>query len=287
MLRLLHVRRNAADAGSDFWQVVEMTVGTAAEQAARPSCRHISMGAAAVNFYPALVAMHVAIGTVALASFWSAAFLRKGSPLHRRAGQIFLLAMTGIIATGLPMAAYFWLVRDRPVVATFLAYLLVITAAGIWSSWRAIRDKQDVVRYTGPVFVALAWLALLSGMGVLVLGVRVGSPLFAGFSTVGVAAGLSMLHKRRHRDRLAARPRWWLIEHYTGMLGNGVATHIAFLAIGLPRLLPAVDGMALHYAAWFGPLLVAIGMKLVLDRKWKVKTTLPPSQVGVGVLRGM
>jgi len=241
-----------------------------------------------MSFYPALVTLHAAIGTIALTSFWSAAFLRKGSPLHRRAGQVFLLAMTGIIATGLPMAAYFWLVRERPVVATFLAYLLVITAAGMWSSWRAIRDKQDVARYTGPVFVALAWLALLSGLGVLVLGVCVGSPLFAGFSTVGVAAGLSMLHKCRHRDRLAARPRWWLIEHYTGMLGNGVATHIAFLAIGLPRLLPAVDGTVLHYAAWFGPLLVAIGMKLVLDRKWKVKTAaVSPPQVGVGALRSM
>ena len=240
-----------------------------------------------MSFYPALVTLQAAIGTIALTSFWSAAFLRKGSLPHRRAGQVFLLAMTGMIVTGLPMAAYAWLVRERPITATFLAFLLVITAAGVWGAWRAIRDKHDVARYTGPVFVALAWLTLLSGLGVLALGVRVGSPLLAGFSTVGVAAGLSMRYKRRHRDRLAARPRWWLIEHYTAMLGNGVATHIAFLGIGLPRLLPAVDGSVLRYAAWFGPLLVAIVMKLVLDRKWKVKTAASPPQVGVGALRSM
>lgn len=46
--------------------------------------------------YQTLVACHAAIGTIALAAFWSAAFLRKGSPLHRRAGQLFLLAMGGI-----------------------------------------------------------------------------------------------------------------------------------------------------------------------------------------------
>jgi hypothetical protein len=225
-----------------------------------------------MTYYQTLVAMHVGVGVIALASFWSAAFLRKGSPLHRRAGQIFLLAMTGIIATGLPMAAYAWLVRDRPVIATFLAYLLVITATGVWASWRAIRDKHDVARYTGPAYAALAWLSLLSGAGVLLLGLKVNAPLLAGFSVVGLFTGSDMLRKRRARERLAAKPRWWLIEHYTAMLGNGVATHIAFLGIGLPRLLPAVDGAMLHYAAWFGPLVVAIAMKLVLDRRWKPKT---------------
>lgn len=238
-------------------------------------------GTAAMTLYPSLVAAHVAIGVVALVSFWSAALLRKGSPWHRRAGQAFLLAMSGIIATGLPMAAYAWLVRDRPVTATFLAYLLVITATGMWSAWRAIRDKQDVARYTGPVYVALAWLSLLSGIGVLALGIQVGAPLLMGFSSVGLFIGVDMLRKRRNRERLAAQPRWWLVEHYSAMLGNGVATHIAFLGIGLPRLLPAVDGTVLHYSAWFAPLLVAIVMKLVLDRRWKprmVRTPAPAPQ---------
>ncbi len=53
------------------------------------------------------------------------------------------------------------------------------------------------------------------------------------------------------------------------MLDNGVATHIAFRSIGLPRLLPWIDGAALHYASWFGPLLVALLAKLWLDRRWK------------------
>ena len=221
--------------------------------------------------YQMLVAAHAGIGTLALASFWSAAFLRKGSPLHRRAGQLFLLAMTGIIATGMPMAAYAWLVRDRPITAAFLGYLLVITATGVWSSWRAIRDKHDVARYTGSLYVGLASLSLLSGIGVLTLGIKVGAPLLTGFSVVGLFAGVDMLRKRVQRERLAAKPRWWLVEHYTGMVGNGIATHIAFLGIGLPRLLPGIDGTALHYTAWFGPLVVAVVAKVMLDRRWKPK----------------
>ena len=34
--------------------------------------------------YQLLVATHVGTGMVALATFWGAAALRKGSPLHRR-----------------------------------------------------------------------------------------------------------------------------------------------------------------------------------------------------------
>lgn len=224
-----------------------------------------------MNSYQMLVAVHAAIGTVALASFWAAAFLRKGSPAHRRSGQVFLLAMCGILATAAPMAVYAWFNRG-PVLATFLGYLLVITATGMWSAWRAIRDKHDVARYTGPVYAALAWLSLLSGVGVFALGMKANAPLLMGFSVVGLFTGFDMLRKRRHRDRLAAQPRWWMIEHYSAMLGNGIATHIAFLSIGLPRLLPAIDGTVLHYTAWFGPVFVAVVMKVVLDRRWKPRS---------------
>ena len=103
----------------------------------------------------------------------------------------------------------------------------------------------------------------------LALGVKVGSPLLAGFSAIGLFAGQDMLRKRRNPARLGAQPRWWLTEHYTAMLGNGIATHVAFLAIGLPRLLPAVDGTALHYVAWFGPVAVALVAKVVIDRRWR------------------
>lgn len=221
-----------------------------------------------MSVYSAILSVHAAVGVVALAAFWSAAFLRKGSPLHRRAGQAFLLAMAGILATGVPMAAHQAL-QGRTVTATFLAYLLVITATGVWQAWRAIRDRHDIARYTGPAYVAFAVLSLLSGVTVLAIGLRQGAPLLMGFSGIGLFAGIDMLRKRHRRAALAAQPRWWMVEHYTAMAGNGIATHIAFLSIGLPRLLPGLDGTALHYTAWFGPVLVAIVAKVLLDRNYR------------------
>jgi uncharacterized membrane protein len=223
--------------------------------------------------YSFIVAIHGAIGIVALLAFWTAAVLRKGSPLHRRVGQGYLVAMAGIIVTALPLAGY-KLQMGKPVVAAFLAYLAVITATTMWSAWRAIRDKDDVRRYTGAIYTGLAWLCLVSGVGVLALGAKVGSPLLAGFSAVGIFAGQDMLRTRFNRDRLAAQPRWWITEHYSAMLGNGVATHIAFLGIGLPKLLPAVADASIQYLAWFGPLAVALVAKRIIDRRWR-----PPARV--------
>jgi hypothetical protein len=42
-------------------------------------------------------------------------------------------------------------------------------------------------------------------------------------------------------------------------------------------LLPAVDGAALHYFAWFGPLVVAVGAKMLIDRRWKPKSKHAPA----------
>lgn len=235
--------------------------------------------------YQLLVATHGTIGVAALLTFWAAAFLRKGSPLHRRVGQGYLLAMVGIIATGAPMAAYKF-AEGKPVAAVFLGYLLVITATGVWSAWRAIRDKHDVARYTGPVYRGFALLCLASGVGVLALGYQAGSPLLMGFSAIGLFTGQDMLRKRRNRQRLAVQPRWWLVEHYSAMLGNGIATHVAFLAIGLPRLLPAVNGTALHYFAWFGPVLVAIVAKVLVDRRYKARPPVRPATPAVAAGAG-
>ena len=67
-----------------------------------------------------------------------------------------------------------------------------------------------------------------------------------------------------------------MTQHYTAMIGNGIATHIAFLGIGLLRLLPSVNGTVLHYLSWFGPLAVAIIAKVVLDRRWEPRPAMKP-----------
>lgn len=237
----------------------------------------MSVTATLLAAYPAIATVHACIGAIALGAFWAAAFLRKGSPLHRRIGQVYLLAMTGILLTGAAMALGKSL-QGHVVASSFLGYLLLITAAAVWSSWRAVRDKSDVARYTGPVYVSLGAASFLAGAGVLALGLQKGVPLLVGFSIVGLVVGVDMLRKRLRRAQLAQHPLWWRTEHYSAMLGNAVATHVALLVIGLPKLLPAINGSALYYAAWFGPVVLAVIVKAWLDRKYRVATHAAPTR---------
>lgn len=228
--------------------------------------------------------LHIGAGTLALVGFWTAGVARKGGPLHRRVGQVYLGAMCVVMATGLVMAAYLF-AQGKVVSASFLSYLIVITASASWTSWRAIRDKRDWSRFTGPVYRTLALLSLLAGAAVFALGVQRGIVLFMGFAFVGVAVGAGAWRDIRRGPEDA---KWWLRQHYKAMMGNGVATHIAFLGLGLPRLLPELAGGTLQLLSWFGPIVVAALASLYWDRRHPLaakpapKVSLQPSSIQTG-----
>lgn len=230
-----------------------------------------------MDAYPLLVTTHIALGTVALVTYWTAGLSRKGSPLHKAAGKVYLLAMAALLLLAAPMAVHVGL--RVPVFGAFLAYLLVISGTAVWTSWRAIRDRRDWSRYTGPVFRALMWLNLVSGLAIAVLGLLTPSRMqlvMVAFSLIGIAIFVQMWRFSRQPPD---DPRWWMKEHLEAMLGNGVATHIAFLGIGLPKLLPMLAGPTLQNIAWLAPLGAAFLAGAYLGRKYLPKraaNTRPP-----------
>lgn len=222
-----------------------------------------------MELYDLSKSLHYAIGVIALGTFWSAALLRKGSPLHKRIGKIYLLAMVGIIFSAGLMTVVATL-RDPGPRDAFLAYLLIITGTGCWLFWRAIEDKREFRRYTGPVYRVLAVINPLAGLSILVIGLLIHSILLAGFSAVGILLGLGMFRLLRSGP---THSLWWRQEHINAMLGNGIATHIAFLSIGLPKLLPMLAGPQLQMFAWFGPLMIALLLRIWLSRKYAPSTS--------------
>lgn len=218
---------------------------------------------AGYSFY---VLLHVTAGTLALATFWLAAVLRKGSANHRLVGRVHLLAMATVILSGVPLAIQ-RVLTGHPVTALFLGYLLLLVSTTVWLAWRAIRDRDDPRRYLGRTYHVLAVANPISGLAVLGTGLHAGQPLLIGFAFVGLVTGFDMWRRRR---TIPTRPRWWMEEHYGAMVGNGAATHVAFLAIGLPRLFPGLGGSTLFYVAWFAPVLLAFVSKALLDRRYRV-----------------
>lgn len=215
--------------------------------------------------YSLALGLHIGAGSIALVTFWLNAALRKGGRWHRLVGRLYLLAMAVVIASGVPLTLA-RLAEGHPVTAAFLGYLFLLTLTLIWLMWRAVRDRQAPERFIGPVYVGLAVACIAAGAGILAIGLAKGAPLLIGFSLIGPFAGIDML---RSRARIARQPMWWREAHYGAMLGAGAATHVAFLSIGLPRLLPSVDGRLLHYVAWFGPVVAAMAAKVWLDRRYR------------------
>lgn len=226
--------------------------------------------------YQSLLLVHGLCGLAALITYWIAAFAKKGSPLHLRTGKTYMIAMLGIVVTAMPMAAII-ATRGKPGIATFLAYLVVITATGMWTGWRAVKRKRDQAAFRDNAYLAVALLNLVASAVVFAVGMTMSQALLMGFSVVGTITGVQMLMRR-------ARPmdtaRWWLKEHYSAMIGCGVATHIAFLAIGLDRLIRAVGidppGWY-HLIAWFLPLSLSFVAVAWLNRKY-----MPKPSVGAG-----
>jgi hypothetical protein len=231
------------------------------------------------NVYNSLVFLHAVCGLVALIAFWMAAFAKKGSPLHVRVGKIYLLSMLGIVITALPMAAII-ASRGKPGIATFLAYLVVITVSSMWVGRQAIRSKRDQTAFRSRGYALVAVLNLVASAATFIVGLQMSEVLLMGFSIVGFHNGTSMLIRR---SRPLAMTRWWMKEHIAAMLGCGVATHIAFLAIGMGRVIdmlgikpPGWYGLI----AWFGPLVVALVSGIWLTRKY-----VPKMQSGAAVMQ--
>lgn len=210
--------------------------------------------------------VHVGLGTLALATFWTAGLSRKGSPVHRLAGKMYLLAMCGLLLAAAPLTAF--LAPRNPVGAAFLTYLIIITTTSVWTSWRAVKDKRDWKRFTGPVYRLLMWANLATGLAIAYIGLFVTTQMqaiFVAFSSIGIISFVTMW---RFSRQLPADARWPLRQHLGAMLGNGVATHIAFLSIGLPKVLPFLAGSSLLNLSWLGPLVAAFVAGVYLTRKY-------------------
>lgn len=225
-----------------------------------------------MNPYKMTLFLHLGLGLAALLSYWVAALARKGSAPHKLAGKIYVLVMVGLLLPAIPLTVRIMLTRSS-VFGWFLFYLLLITVTALWQGWFAVRNKRDFPRYVGRAFRSLAWANIAAGLAILGLGIASRQPIFIGFSAVGLIGGRGMLSLARKGP---THPRWWMEQHLGAMLGCGVATHIAFLSIGLPKLLPSLAGPGLQNLAWLGPLAAALLARVWLGRKYLPKQPVAP-----------
>ena len=182
------------------------------------------------------VLLHSSVGTVALASFWTAALARKGSRVHRTAGKILLLSLIGVMTFAtLQVAAR--LQTGNLAGALLYLFLISLVATACWLTWFSVRHQRDPARLTGAVYRTLASWLVIVGAIVFSTGVATERPLTMFLALLGLGFGANMW---RLALKPASGPQWWRAHHMNGAMMNFIACHDSFLTIGLASVLPEI-----------------------------------------------
>jgi uncharacterized membrane protein len=100
--------------------------------------------------YSPVLLLHITSGTLGMLSGFVAAFLRKGSRQHARAGNVFVIAMLSLSASGVYLA----FLRSQPgnILGGTLTFYLVATA---WMTARRREATTDMFDWTALLVVVI------------------------------------------------------------------------------------------------------------------------------------
>lgn len=207
---------------------------------------------------------HIGVGVLAFASLWTAGFSRKGGRLHRRAGTIYVWTMVVVLLTAAALT-FTTLTRGQWIGAVFLFYLLTITATSLWMGRRVLHFKTDMRRYTRGPFLPVGIVNIVAASGAVAVGLMANQFFIAGVSAIGFLIGFGMIAMWRKPPE---HPRFWLKEHIGGMIGAGIATHVAFASVGLRQLFPEADTTVITIWPWLLPVIVGFVAGALAERRY-------------------
>jgi hypothetical protein len=215
---------------------------------------------------------HILIGTVVLASFWTAALATKGSALHRRGGKTYVVAMTGLLAATMVMTVGMVFDGD-PRRAMFNVYVTLISVVSVWMAWSSIAWRHDIRRYLGWPYRLLCCALAGYGLFVLSLAPRMPEParaaMVTAFGILGLAIAAAMAWRLWKRDDSL---RWWLAEHLTAMGINFAATHASFSILAGGSIFPVLKD------PWVRTAILVVWMSSALwVRLWAGRRFLSPA----------
>ena len=232
--------------------------------------RHMRRGAAAPHnpsMLKTLLAIHVAGGSVALASMLLPLFSKKGGSLHRKAGWVFVGGMTVVSVTAFVLAGARALTDTRPQgqqAGVFLFYVALLTGAGVSAGIRVLRAKSRTAAHRHWWDVGVAVALTTGSLATLAYGLEMRQTLFTAFSFIGIANGISQL---RYWLRPPTHRMHWWFEHMGAMLGACIAATTAFLVVNAGRL--GLETFSL--AVWLSPTVVGVPTIVLWTRYYQEK----------------
>ncbi len=238
--------------------------------------------------FEVLVALHIATGSVGLASFWVPIASRKGGVTHARWGRLFtrMMLVTGALAVGIASTTLYDPLGTHPQLAQhpdfadaavisgifgwMMLYLATLTINLAWQGWLCINNRRDHRANRAWHNLLLQVLLTVAAANCLWQGWLIRQPLMMAISLVGfatVGTNLWFLYKPRPRpvDRLK--------EHIKSLVGAGISVYTAFFAFGAVRFIPE---LALTPALWSIPLLTGLFL-IIYHQRAVTRRMLRPS----------
>jgi hypothetical protein len=214
-----------------------------------------------------LLMLHVAGGSVALASMLVPLFTSKGGSVHRRAGWVFVGGMTIVSLTAFVLAGVRALTDPTPQgqqAGVFLFYIALLTGAGVSAGIRVLRAKHRVAPHRHRWDVGVAAALAAGGLLALGYGLVMQHALTAAFSLIGIVNGAGQL---RYWLRPPSHHMHWWFEHMSAMLGSCIAATTAFLVLNADRL--GVETLSL--ALWLAPSVIGVPTIAIWTRHYRRK----------------
>lgn len=232
--------------------------------------------------------MHVALGSVALISFWFPMATIKGSPRHKISGKVFAYSMytvsiSGLLMTTMALAMPFetyaidmtlepakldqYLTRIRTM-NSFLFMLSILVLISTHHAMTSVKVKTDrssmrTLSYQTPVV-----LLGLTGAAMLLIGIKNSQYLYMIFGGLSLFSSIDLM-RYIHRKTVAAND--WLIQHFSGLIGAGIGAYTAFFAFGGRRLLSDIFVGNLQLIPWVLPSIIGVSYTYWLTAKYQTK----------------
>ena len=185
-----------------------------------------------------LLAVHIAAGSVSLATAGVALVTAKGGRWHVLAGRIYAVGMTIVFVTAIPLAIF--------AESIFLFLIALFSFYLVFAGWRFARNRR---RRAHPVdWVAVSAIGI-TGLGMWCYAVVLALDSSSQWVTLvvfgGIALALGLVDAKFHRDQPGGPRR--VARHLTNMMAGTIATitavtvvNVSMEPVWVPWILPTV-----------------------------------------------
>jgi uncharacterized membrane protein len=192
-------------------------------------------------FFP-LLFVHIVCGFTALSTAALALATKKGADFHRAAGRLFVLAMTGILFTAIPLS---YLTKNifLFLIALFSYYLAI--SGYLYAKHRD--GKARIFAWLASILIVLIGLCMIVAARYLPTSNDYPSIVLDIFGVFAITNGLADI-KMYYQKKAVGRIR--ITKHLSAMLGATIATITAFTVVNITTH-PA-------FIAWIAPTVVIV-----------------------------